>query len=167
MFTIVRIYAITDVWREHFQPAANTAYVIAVILPTGIEITPLFCYNKGANIKYLKYREIDMKKVIMTVFGVISAIALAAFDVICGVWATVITIEQINTGWGHGTDLELVALVPIMMALISLSALIVGALYILFALILKERLKPLLIINGIGMGLLSLEIILIFLFLHF
>lgn len=108
-----------------------------------------------------------MKKIIMTVFGVISAIALAAFDVICGVWTTIITIEQINTGWGHGTDLELAVLVPIMMALISLSALIVGAFYMLFALLLKERSKPLMIINGIGMGLLSLEIILIFLFLHF
>ena len=103
----------------------------------------------------------------MTVFGIISAIMSAIFNLMLAIWTYTLVAEQINTGWGFGTNLEILALVPMLLSLISVSALTVGAIYILFTWLLKSGSKPVFITATSLFGVLAVQVVLINLFIWY
>ena len=103
----------------------------------------------------------------MNVFGIISAILLSVFNLLCIIWTVALTSEQIGTGWGYGTGLEILAVLPMLISMAAISAVLLGALYILFSLILKKISKPQITLNTVLLSALIIQITLINLFIWY
>ena len=103
----------------------------------------------------------------MSIFGIVSAILGAIFNILLALWTYVLTAEQIKTGWGGGTGLEILAVVPMLLSMLSVSAITVGAVYVLFTLILKSGSKPTFITATVLLGTLIIQVVLINLFIWY
>ncbi len=119
-----------------------------------------------------------MAKLPHTVFGIITFISLLLADLLHGIWTVWIVIEQVKTGWGYGTDMDILALVPWIVELVCLPAVILGIIYLA---VMKRSIPKklpkglpkslsrgkLYRLNGVMLWLLLLQYALFNLFLHF
>lgn len=71
----------------------------------------------------------------MAVFAAIVLCILMIGNLVNLPWFVWLTIEQIETGWGYSTDMEIMALLPIAVGFLSLPVLLVALIYIVLCLI--------------------------------
>lgn len=81
-------------------------------------------------------------------------------------WTVWLTKEQIQTGWGFPTNMEMFALVVWLTQLLCLPALILGAVYLILH-IRKKSAKWLFVSNAFMLATLAVQYILINLFINF
>ncbi len=81
-------------------------------------------------------------------------------------WTFWLTKEQITTGWGYPTDMEMFALVVWMTQILCLPALILGAVYLILH-IKKKSVKWLFVSNAVLLATLAIQYILINVFINF
>lgn len=74
-----------------------------------------------------------MKSDKMDVFGIVTVFLLAAGNVLHLLWTVHLTLEQVETGWGYGTEMELGVLWPWLTELLCAPALIFGIVYLVLA----------------------------------
>ena len=102
----------------------------------------------------------------MDTFAVVMLVALCQADLWLVLWTLWLTLEQIETGWGGGTGMEMLALIPWMAELASVPVLIAGVVYGVMSFFRKQN-KGLLIANIILFVALLTQIVLINLFLFY
>ncbi len=81
-------------------------------------------------------------------------------------WTVWLTKEQIQTGWGFPTNMEMFALVVWMTQILCLPALILGAVYLILH-IKKKSVKWLFVSNAVLLAALAIQYILINVFINF
>lgn len=82
----------------------------------------------------------------MVNFGTVVAVLLSGVNVLHLLWTVWLTVEQIETGFGYGTDMEMLALLPWMTELLCSPVLIVGMVYLVLSIFYRHR-KGLVMIN--------------------
>ena len=87
-----------------------------------------------------------MKSKGLTVYGVISAILLGVANLFQIFWLIWLTVEQCKTGFGYGTDMEILALIPMLMNLFAIPAAVIGGVFLLLH-CWKRSTKPLYLTN--------------------
>lgn len=65
----------------------------------------------------------------MNVFGVFTCLFLLAANLLHIIWTVWLLSEQMKTGWGYGTNMEMAVLYPWMCELLSLPVIIAGIVY--------------------------------------
>ena len=72
----------------------------------------------------------------MYVFAALLLTALSAVNLLHLIWTVWLTVEQIQTGWGYGTNMEMLALLPwaveFLCAPVLIAAVVYGVLSIFF-----------------------------------
>lgn len=66
-----------------------------------------------------------------SVFGIVMIVALAWINLLHLPWSIWLVLEQINTGWGGGTDIEMLALAPWTVELLSIPFLLAEIVFLL------------------------------------
>jgi hypothetical protein len=99
-------------------------------------------------------------------FAVIMLVALSQANLCQVLWTVWLTLEQIETGWGGGTGMEMLALLPWMAELASVPVLIAGVVYGIMSCFRKQN-KGLLVANVALFVLLLGQIVTINLFLFY
>ena len=84
----------------------------------------------------------------MDAFGATVLALLAGVNVLHLLWTVWLTAEQIQTGWGYGTDIEMLALLPWLTELVCIPALIVGLVYLILSFFFRHR-KGLTAVNAV------------------
>ena len=102
----------------------------------------------------------------MDPFAVIMLVALSQANLCHALWTVWLTLEQIETGWGWGTGMEMLALLPWMAELASVPVLIAGVVYGVMSCFRKQN-KGLLMANTALFVLLLGQIVVINLFLFY
>ena len=74
-----------------------------------------------------------MKTDKMEAFGIVTVCALAAGNVLHLLWTVWLVSEQVETGWGYGTTMELGVLWPWLTEVLCAPALMLGAVYLVLA----------------------------------
>lgn len=74
--------------------------------------------------------------------------------------------EQIKTGWGYGTDIEMFALYPWLIEFLSLPVLIAGIVFLILSIFIRPK-RSVLILGAISTGLLIAQYVILNLFLFF
>lgn len=82
----------------------------------------------------------------MNIFGVANIILLAHVNPILAFWTYWLTAEQIETGWGFSTNMEMLVLLPWLIQLLCLPALIAAVVYLVMSAFLRHK-KGILIAN--------------------
>lgn len=82
----------------------------------------------------------------MNVFGVITIALLSVVNILHLLWTVWLTYEQINMGWGKGTDIGMAALWPWLVELLCLPVLIVAIVFLCISVV-RRPLKRILITN--------------------
>lgn len=62
-------------------------------------------------------------------FGLVTCILLGIADFLQIFWLIWLTIEQFKTGFGYGTNMEILALVPMLMNALALPVAVLGVIY--------------------------------------
>lgn len=65
----------------------------------------------------------------VTVYGVVSIYVLFIANLLNIIWTIWLTVEQIKTGWGFGTNLEIGVLLPWTVEILCIPLIIVGIVY--------------------------------------
>ena len=74
-------------------------------------------------------------------FGVLVAILLAGVNLLHLPWTVWLTIEQARTGWGYGTNMEMMALLPWMLELLCGPVLLAGVAYLVISIFIRQQRK--------------------------
>ena len=99
----------------------------------------------------------------MTLFGGITIAAAALGNLLHGLFTLWASLEQMETGWGGGTGMEMAVLVPWFLEWLCVPVFVAGI--VLFLLSIKRKVpKGILIANGALYGLLVLQFIVFNLF---
>ena len=69
----------------------------------------------------------------MNVFGAIVGMLVAVVNLVHGFWTYCLIAEQIKTGWGFSTNLEMMVLLPWMLELICLPVLLTEVVYLVMS----------------------------------
>ena len=69
----------------------------------------------------------------MNVFGAIIGVLTAVVNLLHGFWTFWLIAEQIKTGWGYSTNLEMLVLMPWMLELICLPVLLTEVVYFIMS----------------------------------
>ena len=69
----------------------------------------------------------------MNVFGAIVMVLMAVVNLLHGFWTYCLIAEQIKTGWGFSTNLEMMVLMPWMLELICLPVLLTEVVYFIMS----------------------------------
>ena len=67
------------------------------------------------------------------VLGIVLIVALSWINILHLLWTVWLTVEQINTGWGAGTGIEMMALAPLGIQYISMPVLAVEILFLVLS----------------------------------
>lgn len=84
----------------------------------------------------------------MTIFGIVMLSLLSLVNLSHILWTYWLTVEQIKTGWGFGTSIELAVLYPWLTELFCAPVLLAAAVYLILSCF-KEQRKSILIANCI------------------
>ena len=84
-------------------------------------------------------------------FGVLLVIALAGVNLLHLLWTVWLVWEQIETGWGYGTNLEMLALLPWMTELLCAPVLLAGLVYLVLS-VRRSPGKRLVVANAVLLG---------------
>lgn len=82
----------------------------------------------------------------MGIFGAITGSWMLIINVLHSVWTCWLVVEQINTGWGFSTKIEMLALLPWTLEFFSLPFLLAEVVYLVMSIFKRHR-KAVLIIN--------------------
>lgn len=82
----------------------------------------------------------------MNVFGVISIVMLVLVNLGHLIWTVWLIVEQIQTGWGYGTNIELAALLPWLTELLCIPAIVTAVVYLVLSCFFRHK-KGILIAN--------------------
>lgn len=99
-----------------------------------------------------------------TVFGIIVTALSVVANAVHLPWLIWLSVEQIQTGWGFGTWMELAVLWPWMIEFILSPILIAGIAFLIFAIFRRPK-KGVLISSAVLTGLLFLQFFLLNLFI--
>lgn len=75
----------------------------------------------------------------MNVFGVILIVMLALVNLGHVLWTWWLISEQLQTGWGYGTNMEMLVLMPWMTELVCVPAMIAGVVYLVLSFFLRHK----------------------------
>lgn len=75
----------------------------------------------------------------MNVFGIINIVLLTLVNLAHLLWTVWLAMEQVSTGWGYGTNMEMAVLMPWLIELICLPAMIAGVVYLILSCFLLHR----------------------------
>ncbi len=100
----------------------------------------------------------------VTLLGAFSAVAAGMGNLLHCLFTIWLTVEQLETGWGYGTDIEMAALLPWMLELLCVPGCIAAVVF--FLLCGKKKVpKRIRAANGVLYGLLVLQTGLVNLFI--
>ena len=102
----------------------------------------------------------------MNIFGSIACQLLAIANVVHLLFTLGICAEQIETGWGYGTNWEMGALLPWFVEFLSVPAILVGIVFLVMNLWKKSE-KVIFILCAVFLGLELVQIVLTNLFLFY
>ncbi len=85
----------------------------------------------------------------MNIFGIISGILLTIANLSYSFWTIWLTIEQINTGWGFSTNMEMFVLAPYLHSICLIPIFVVGLVYLLLHI--KERSRRWIFITNLAL----------------
>lgn len=102
----------------------------------------------------------------MNVFGIINIVLLSHVNPIHALWTYWLTAEQVETGWGHGTNMELAVLYPWLIELLCAPAMIAAAVYLIMSCFLRHK-KGIVIANIVLFAFAAAQFILTNLFIFF
>lgn len=100
----------------------------------------------------------------MRVFATLLLVALSWVNLLHLLWTVWLTVEQTKTGWGYGTDMEMLALLPWMTELLSAPVLLAGVVYGIISIFFRHE-KRLMVTNALLFALAAAQIGLTNLFL--
>ena len=110
--------------------------------------------------------EKEKSRVGMTVFGGITLVSAFFGNLAHSLFTLWVVIEQMKTGWGYGTDMEMAVLAPWFVELLCIPVLTAGAVF--FLVNIKQRApKGIVTANAVLYGMLALQIGVFNLFIHF
>ena len=102
----------------------------------------------------------------MNIFGVITAVLLLVVNLCHGLWTCWLTVEQIQTGWGYGTDMEMLAILPLLVEAFSIPMMVTGVVYLVMS-CWKRHQKVILGFNIVLFSMAAVQYLLTNLFLYF
>ena len=102
----------------------------------------------------------------MNVFGVVMTIILAIANLLHLLWTVCLTLEQIKTGWGGGTSMDLGVLWPWLIEFLCAPALVTEAVFFVISFF-KRPSKSILIANICLFSAVVFQYVLTNLFIHF
>lgn len=76
---------------------------------------------------------------VMNVLGVALIIMLSLVNLSHLLWTIWVVVEQVKTGWGHGTDMELGVLYPWLTELICAPAMVTAVVYLALSAFLRHK----------------------------
>lgn len=82
----------------------------------------------------------------MNVFGVITVVMLVLVNLGHLLWTFWLVAEQVQTGWGYGTNMDLAVLMPWITEFVCAPAMIAGVVYLVLSCFLRHK-KGILISN--------------------
>lgn len=88
------------------------------------------------------------KKKTLDNFAIVMVIALAAVNLLQLLWTVWLTLEQIKTGWGWGTGIEMLAIMLWLTELVCLPFLLVAVIYLILSFF-RHQNRKLLLANSI------------------
>ena len=100
----------------------------------------------------------------VTIYGVVTIYLLFIANLLNIIWTIWLTIEQIKTGWGYGTNLEIGVLWPWTTELLCIPLIIVGIVYFIIHFF-NYSYKKIYIVNVVLFSILLLEFQLLLLLL--
>lgn len=102
----------------------------------------------------------------MNVFGVITIVLLSLVNLSHGLWTYWLVAEQLQTGWGYGTNMDLAVLMPWLAELLCAPAMIAAVVYLIMSCFLRHK-KGILIANIVLFACAAAQYILTNLFIFF
>lgn len=102
----------------------------------------------------------------MNIFGIFTGVLLFLANSLHILWTYWLTVEQIETGWGYSTNLEMMALLPWMLELLSIPLIIAEVVYLVMSYF-KRHHMAVFISNIALFGLLIMQYVLTNLFLFY
>ena len=121
----------------------------------------------AASQRYLSQRYSMPLRDVAGVLTDIGTEELAHMEIVCAIIHQLtrdLTVEQIKTGWGYGTDMEMLALLPWMTELLSAPVLLAGVVYGILSIFFRHE-KRLMVTNALLFALAAAQIGLTNLFL--
>jgi hypothetical protein len=110
--------------------------LVAVLSRTATQTSPISrppvaifsspCYHTGKG-------GIPMKESKTTILGILLLPALGLVNLSHLLWTIWLTVEQIETGWGYGTGISTLGIVPLMTQMFSAPALLAAILFFILA----------------------------------
>ena len=100
----------------------------------------------------------------LTPFGIVTIVLLSMSNLQHLLWTLWLIAEQVKTGWGYGTNMEMLALLPIFMNILAIPAILAAVVYLFLHLWWTSR-RGVWITGLALLGTLALQIGLIWLFL--
>ena len=102
----------------------------------------------------------------MNVFGVITGMLMVGVNLVHAVWTYWLIAEQIETGWGYSTNMEMLVLLPWMIELICAPVLLTGVVYFIMSCF-KRHEKIILVSNIVLFSLAVAQYLVMNLFIFF
>lgn len=99
-------------------------------------------------------------------FGAAVNVAAVAADLIHAPFTLLLIFEQIKTGWGYGTDVEMFALYPWMIEFLALPILPAEIVFLILSIFLRPK-RSVLLLSAILTGLLISQYVILNLFLFY
>lgn len=97
-------------------------------------------------------------------YSIVCSFLLIVANIIFLFWTIVLTEEQIRTGWGYTTDLELFVLIPVILSMLTIPIIIMELVFLPLSYFFKVT-KRQFVINIISFFILVLQIFLVYLFI--
>ena len=107
-----------------------------------------------------------MKSKGVNIYGILTAIASGISNLLQIFWLIWLTAEQVKNGFGHGTDMDILAIVPILMNIIAIPSIIASMIFFMIH-IFKKSSKNIFVINLVFWIMLLIQIGLIQLFINY
>ena len=107
-----------------------------------------------------------MKSKGVNIYGILTAIASSISNLLQIFWLVWLAAEQVKTGFGHGTDMDILALIPMIMNIIAIPSIIASMIFLTIH-IFKKSSKNIFIINLVLWVVLLIQIGLIQLFINY
>lgn len=82
----------------------------------------------------------------MNVFGIVSIVLMVLVNLGHGLWTYWLTAEQIKTGWGYGTNMDIAVLWPWITELLCAPAMVAVVVYLVMSCFMRHK-KGILITN--------------------
>lgn len=95
----------------------------------------------------------------LMVAGLVEMIALIACNILHGVWTYSVIAEEVKTGWGHPTNMDLFVFYPWILEFVSIPLVVAGIALFISAGVLKQPSKKIIIPTAIIYGLYLAQVI--------